>query len=151
MKLVMPADGPPEEVQPGDLPDPAAQVLMREGEPSFQVRLDRPVTALDEVSGEILSALQRVTGRLVLVSRDGEAGLQQDVEFAYGPAVREGALIVHCDTDGAGYTPAMIDAMARVFVEELEPLEVPLTLSVPPPSSQPWTLAGLGGPVPEVE
>jgi hypothetical protein len=40
--------------------------------------------------------------------------------------------VMFLDTDGFGFSPAMIDTMVRIFVEELAPLGVQADISASP-------------------
>lgn len=129
-KVVVPQDGSPVEVPAGELPNAGEEVLAVEGEPAFQLRLDHEVANSSELPGEVIAALGPLIQRLSLVSLEGEEGGELHVEdVALG--VQDGALVLFCDTDGMGYSPQMIETMARIFVEELDPLGLPMTLSVP--------------------
>ena len=51
VKTVLGVDGRPRTVPPGQLPEPTEQILGREGEPAFQVRLAKAVHSDEDVPG----------------------------------------------------------------------------------------------------
>jgi hypothetical protein len=125
-KVVTTAGGQVRHLPPGQVPEPQEDVLAKLGEPSFAVHLATQVRTDEDVSDEVGLALRRVGRRLHDVMPDG----QEDpdgagpVEGVFGPAVRDGAVVICLDTDGAGAGPSMMSAMAAIFVEELTPLGV---------------------------
>ena len=103
---------------------------MLEGEPAFHLRLDRHIETLAELPSDLLDALGPLVHRLSAVSAEGEEGVGSHVEdVVVGPS--DGGLVLLCDTDGMGFTRKMIDVMARIIVDQLEPLHIPMYLSVP--------------------
>lgn len=78
-----------------------------------------------------LLSLREVGKRLIHVMSEGREVPDEDgpVEFVMGPTVHNGAVALYLDTDGRGGGRAMIEAMARVFVDELTPLAMPLTVA----------------------
>ncbi len=123
VKTVMGA-GPPRVVHPGECPAADEQVLSRDGEPAFRVRLDHEVHSDSDVPDEVGLALRRVATRLFHVTMDGREDPGEDglVEWIVGPSVHEGGLVLFLDTDGDGFSRPMIEAMASIFVDELTPL-----------------------------
>jgi hypothetical protein len=133
-KTVLTSEGEVREIPSGQLPEPTDEILAKMGEPSFEVRLENVVRIDADVADAIGFALRRVAQRLYHVRRDGreEADEEGPVEWILGPAVHEGAVVMWLDTDGTGAGKAMIDAMAKVFVEELAPLGVQAHISAGP-------------------
>lgn len=114
---------PPGQVAPTD----EGELFRGDWEPLFEVRLAHPVNADEDIPDCVGLAMRTVAGRLCEVAPDGSHdpdGLW--VEFIYGPMVHNGALVLSLDTDGQGFTREMIEAMGRVFVEELTPCGVRL-------------------------
>jgi len=111
------------EVPPGQVaPTDAGEVIRDDWEPIFEVRLAQPVYADEDVPDCVGLALRTVAARVCEIAPDGSHdpdGLW--VEAYSGPAVHEGALMLWLDTDGQGFTREMIQAMGRIFVEELTP------------------------------
>ena len=135
IKLVLdPHGGPPREVPAGQRPGPDETILMHAGEPGFQVRLANPVRTDEDVPDVVGFALRKVVERLYRVSPEGEELVDDGgpVEFVIGPQVHDGVIVVDIDTDGYGFGPAMIETMARLFVEELAPLDVDAEISAAP-------------------
>jgi hypothetical protein len=71
VKVVLTSDGQVRQVPPGQQPEPTEEVLAREGEPSFQVRLAKKVRGDDDIPDEIGLALRNVAHRLHQVMPDG--------------------------------------------------------------------------------
>lgn len=118
-------------VNAGHLPRPEEKVLAIMGEPSFAVRLADPVSEEGDIPPELRAALDRVVDRLFAdwsASEDGAAG-QGPVEGVFGPTVHDGAVVIGLETDGLGAGRDVVDAMVRVFVEELTPLEMRLEIT----------------------
>jgi len=131
LKFVLTPEGQALELLPGELPGPGADVVSHVGEPRFHVRMTDPVRTDAEVPDAVGLALRRVADRLQHDTPDGSEDANGDgiVEWVYGPAVHDGALLMALDTDGFGFNPAMIEAMTRIFADELEPIAVSLELS----------------------
>ena len=129
-KLVAGADGT-RQIPAGQAPGPEDDILMVMGEPCFEVRFTQEVLTDDDVPDEVGLALRAVAKRLTHVMSDGREVPDEDgpVEFVTGPAIHNGAVALYLDTDDRGGGRAMITAMARIFVEELTPLAMPLTVS----------------------
>lgn len=140
-RMVLASDGRARIVPAGQLPEPTEEVLGREGEPSFQVRLGKEVRSDDDVPDEVGLALRRVAERMYQVLPDGREVLGEEgpVEWVMGPAVHDGAVVMYLDTGGTGFSRAMIDTMVGVLVEELAPLAVraDITVALPFPSPIP--------------
>ncbi len=129
-KSVLPANGLPVEVPVGEVPDPGAELLAFWGEPTFELRLERGVSSKDDLPAQLVSAMPHLMSRLSMVTPEGHEGGGMHVEGVTS-FIQDEALVLVCDTDGTGYTPEMIDTMARIIVDELEPLALPVALSVP--------------------
>jgi len=129
---------PPGQVAPTD----EGEVVRDDWEPIFEVRLEYPVNADEDVPDCVGLGLRTVADRVCEVAPDGSHdpdGLW--VECYSGPSVHDGALMVWLDTDGQGFTREMIEAMSSVFVEQLTPCGVPLQVSagtVRPDRREPW-------------
>ena len=123
--------GPPRVVTPGECAAPDEQVLSRDGEPAFRVRLDHEVTGDGDVPDEVGLALRRVAERLFHVTMDGREDPDADglVEWIVGPSVHARGLALFLDTDGEGFSRPMIEAMASIFVDELTPLALQAEIS----------------------
>jgi hypothetical protein len=135
LKLVLDSGGgPPRQVLAGQRPEPDETILMHAGEPGFEVRLPTALQTDDDLPDEVGLALRRVAERMYRVSAEGEELRDGDgpVETVIGPLVHEGAVVLYLDTDGSGFNPAMIDSMARIFVEELAPLDVDAEIAAAP-------------------
>ncbi|HET6967425.1 MAG TPA: hypothetical protein VFI44_04060, partial [Ornithinibacter sp.] len=143
-KVVTTSDGQVREIPPGERPEPNEEILGRFGEPAFRVRLEQELRNDGDVADEIGLALRRVGERLFHVMPDGREVPGEDgpVEWMGGPAVHGGALVMFLDTDDKGFSRAMIDTMAGIFVEELTPLAVQADISAAPASTgdlgPPW-------------
>lgn len=131
LKFVVTPDGEALELLPGQLADPGADVVSHVGEAGFQVRMSTPVRTDVDVPDAVGMALRHVADRLFGVMPDGteDPGASGIVEGVLGPAVQNGGLVLRLDTDGFGFNPPMIETMARIFLEELEPLAIPVQLS----------------------
>lgn len=129
-KSVLPPDGLPVEVTMGELPEPGSELLALWGEPTFAVRLPHALVTREDLPGELVAVLAPLASRLSMVTPAGAEGGEMHVEDVVS-SIEDGALVLVCDTDGMGYTPEMIDTMASILVEELEPLGLPMTVSVP--------------------
>ena len=126
--------GPSRLVLPGEVPRPDEQVLVRGGEPAFQVRLEHEVLGDGDVPDEVGFALRRVADRLYDVAMDGQEDPDGEgrVEWIVGPSVHEGGLVLFLDTDGDGFSRPMIESMAGIFVDELTALGVVAEISGTP-------------------
>lgn len=144
LKTVLTADGV-REVPPGQLPAPTDQVLAVMGEPSFRVALANVVRSDHDVPDEVGFALRRAAKRLYDIMADGreDSDCEGPVEWVLGPVVHDAAVAVWLDTDGAGSGRAMVEAMTKILVEELEPLgvraEISAASAVPSPIPPVWT------------
>lgn len=76
-------------------------------------------------------ALCRVADRLygVLPDGTGDPDASGIVEGVMGPAVHDGGLLLSLDTESFGSNEPMVETMTRIFVEELEPLAIPVELT----------------------
>ncbi|GAA3702685.1 hypothetical protein GCM10022399_18900 [Terrabacter ginsenosidimutans] len=130
LKFVVTPDGQALELLPGQLAEPGADVISHVGEPRFQVRMSTPVLTDADVPDVLGLALRRVADRLFGVMPDGteDPDASGIVEGVMGPAAHDGGLLLSLDTDGFGFNPPMLETMTRIFVEELEPLAIPVEL-----------------------
>jgi hypothetical protein len=104
------------------------------GEPGFMFRLSLPVYVDGDVPDEVGLAIGRAAGRIYNVTVDGQEDPDEDgedsrVEWALGPFIVEGGLTMLFDTDGYGCTPEMLQAMIRIFTEELAMAGFPIEIS----------------------
>lgn len=120
-------------VESGDLVVPPDTWRTYEGDPWFLVRLPYEVFSNADLPDEVGFALRRVVDRLYQVLPDGT-----EVEGEMGPiegagfVVHDGVVVVETDTDGWYYTRATVDAMAKIFVEELGPLGINVEVTAAP-------------------
>jgi hypothetical protein len=128
------ANGELRRIPPGQLPEPTDRVVVRFGEPTFQVRLADALRTDEDLADAVGIALRRAAVRLTQVMSDGQESPDGSgpVEWVVGPTVHNGAVAMYLDTDGDGFTKPMIEAMANIFVEELVPLGVYAEVSVSP-------------------
>lgn len=131
LKFVLTPDGQSLELLPGQLADPGSDVVSHVGEAGFHVRMSTRVVTDTEVPDALGLALRRVADRLFGVMPDGteDPDASGIVEGVLGPAVYDGGLVLTLDTESFGFNPPMVETMTRIFVEELEPLAIPVELT----------------------
>lgn len=140
IKVVVTEEGEMRQYSPGEVADLNGELVQHDGEPSFRFRLDREVRSDEDVPDAVGLALRAASDRLsqVLPDGSGEAGDEPWVESVGGPYLQDGALMVVADTDGSGFSRAMIDTMVRILVEELTPVAVPVEISAAPFFTGDW-------------
>lgn len=131
LKFVLTPEGQSLQLLPGQLAAPGSDIVSHVGEARFLVRIPTPVHTDADVPDELGLALRQVADRLYGVLPDGTEGpdAERVVEGVLGPAVHDGGLVLTLDTDGFGFNPAMVETMTRIFLEQLEPLAIPLELT----------------------
>lgn len=131
LKFVLTPDGRSLQLLPGQLADPGSDIVSHVGEARFHVRMPTPVHTDADVPDELGLALRQVADRLYGVMPDGTEDPEADgiVEGVLGPAVHDGGLLLSLDTESFGFNEPMVETMTRIFVEELEPLAIPVELT----------------------
>ena len=131
LKFVLRPDGQSLQLLPGQLADRGSDVVSHVGEARFHVRISTPVATDADVPDALGLALRRVADCLFGILPDGteDPDASGIVEGVLGPAVHDGGLVLTLDTESFGFNPPMVETMTRIFVEELEPLAIPVELT----------------------
>ena len=92
---------------------------------------EHPLVIDADVPNALGLALRGVADRLFNVLPDGseDADASGIVVGVLGPAVHNGGLLLSLGIESFGFNPPMVEMRIRIFVEELEPLAVPVELT----------------------
>lgn len=131
LKFVLTPDGQSLQLLPGQLAEPGSDIVSHVGEARFHVRMSTQAVTDADVPDELGLALRQVADRLYGVMPDGteDPDASGIVEGVLGPAVYDGGLLLSLDTESFGFNEPMVETMTRIFVEELEPLAIPVELT----------------------